>query len=181
MEYFYSSLLDRYVTEKPDWMSSNGTYPITPQDYLSLLKAWVNDYVNKESASEEIKDAERALSISFENLLHYKYFLWRLDYDLSKVEMYWFKAYHIAKIFKKMEDFSWMYVTPDKFVNYNNEFRRSNNHMKNLRFWTISKNWEVLYYTYLFNWKLIRHKNHLYFEHLASNDIRHFGSTIILK
>lgn len=76
-EYFYSSLLDQYVLEKPDWtMRSNGTYPISPKEYLKQLKDWIDNsaIINKSSASEEIEDAERTLSISFENLPHYKYF-----------------------------------------------------------------------------------------------------------
>ncbi len=76
-EYFYSSLLDKYVLEKPDWsICPNGTYPISPKEYLKQLKDWIDTsaIINKSSASQEIEDAERALSISFENLPHYKYF-----------------------------------------------------------------------------------------------------------
>ena len=66
---FYSSILWLWVQEKPSQaMELNGTYPISVWKYLEeLYRILKSDSSDKEVFEAEMEEAQRVLSISFED------------------------------------------------------------------------------------------------------------------
>ena len=73
-EKFYSSILWLWVQENPSQaMELNGTYPISVWKYLyDLYEILYKDNSDKELFEAEIEEAQRVLSISFEEKTEYK-------------------------------------------------------------------------------------------------------------